>query len=241
MELVVLGNSSRYLVPLGAGASYLLREEETRLLLDAGNGTARRLADEPEGARLSAALVSHFHRENLADLLPVAFALPPGAPLLVPQGALAKLMDVLRAQGHGQRAPHVEGVTARSHLNVGPLSIRFAKGSHGCPGVATRIDAPSGSLVYLADTGMRAWLAEFARGADLVVAHTLLLDADAGPSRETNLSAGDAGRLARTAGATRLALSHVPFYGSAAESLAEASAAFGGEVVLLKEGMRLAI
>ncbi|HEX2021414.1 MAG TPA: MBL fold metallo-hydrolase, partial [Candidatus Thermoplasmatota archaeon] len=85
------------------------------------------------------------------------------------------------------------------------------------------------------------WLAPFARGADLLVAHTLLLDRDAGKARATNLSAGDAGRIARAAGARRLAISHVPFYANADESLAEARAAFGGDVTLLREGERVTV
>jgi ribonuclease BN (tRNA processing enzyme) len=242
VELTVLGNSSRYLLPLGSGTSYLLREGATRLLLDCGNGTHLRLAQELGDARLSGVLVSHFHLDNVADLLPVAFSLAPGTPLVVPQGALARLMDLLRAHSMDRSwiaNARVEGVTARSRLQVGPLRLSFAKASHGCPGVATRVDAPSGSLVYLGDTGMRPWLADFARGADLLLAHTLVLDRDDAKVRETNLTAGDAGRLAKEAGVGTLALSHVPFYANAEESHAEAKTAFGGEVLVLREGQRL--
>src|SRR5438067_2292046 len=80
MELTVLGASSRYLVLLGAGTSYLVRDDETRLLMDCGNGTHLRLAHELGGVALSGVLVSHFHLDNVADLLPVAFALAPGTP-----------------------------------------------------------------------------------------------------------------------------------------------------------------
>lgn len=242
MELTVLGNSSRYLTPLGAGTSYLLREGDARIMLDCGNGTHLRLAHELGAAKLSALLVSHFHLDNVADLLPVAFSLAPGTPLVVPQGALARLMDLLRAHSMDRSwigNARVEGVTARSRLQVGPVRLTFAKSSHGCPGVATRLEGPEGTLVYLGDTGMRPWLGDFARGADVLVAHTLLLDRDGPPARDTNLTAGDAGRLAREAGVATLALSHIPFYGNAEESHAEAKAAFGGEVVVLREGQIL--
>lgn len=240
----MLGNSARYLAPLGAGTSYLLREGDTRVLLDCGNGTHLRLAEELGDARLSAVVASHFHLDNVADLLPVVFALPRQTPVFVPQGALARLMDLLRAHSMDRswiQNARVEGVTARSRFQVGPVRVRFAKASHGCPGVVSRLETPTESLVYLGDTGMRPWLPEFARDADLVIAHTLLLDKDAGSVRETNLSAGDAGRLAREAGARRLALSHIPFYGSAEASRAEAEEAFGGEVVVLHEGQRLRV
>lgn len=240
----MLGASSRYLAPLGAGTSYLLRHGDARLLLDCGNGTHLRLAHELGDATLSGVLVSHFHLDNVADLFPVAFALPRGATLFVPRGSMPRLGDVLR--GYSMDRSWIENVrlvpVARgsSHELAG-LRFTFSKAGHGCPGVATRIGSDEESLVYLGDTGARPWLADFARDADLVVAHTLLLDKDGGTARETNMSAGDAGRLARAAGAKRLALSHVPFYRNADESVAEAKESFGGEVVLLKEGQRLAV
>ena len=43
------------------------------------------------------------------------------------------------------------------------------------------------------------------------------------------------------AGVRTLALSHVPFYGDAEASVAEAKAAFGGDVILLREGQRLPV
>lgn len=245
MELTVVGNSSRYLLPLGAGTSYLLEEADTRLLLDCGNGTAMRLANELGARKLSGVLVSHFHVDNAADLFPVVFALPQRAPLIVPQGALARLMDLLRAYSMDRSwisNARVEGVTARSRVALGPLEITFAKTAHGCPGVAARIEGPDATLVYLGDTGHRSWLAGFAEGADLLVAHTMLLDRDLrGAAAETNLTAGGAGRIAKEARVKRLALSHIPFYANADESAAEAKESFGGEVLVLREGQRLRI
>lgn len=246
MELTVLGNSSRYLAPLGAGTSYLLGTERTRLVLDCGNGTHMQLARELGDEKPTGLLVSHFHLDNVADLLPVVFALPPGAPLIVPRGALPRLGDLLRAHSMDRswiEHTRVLGVGRGDTLLVGDLRLDFAKAGHGCPGVATRIVDESGaSLVYLGDTGERPWLPDFARDADLVLAHTLLLDRDAAAEMgRTNLTAGAAGRLAREAGARKLALSHVPFYGNAEASLAEAKQEFGGEVLLLREGQRLRV
>lgn len=235
----MLGASSRYLAPLGAGTSYLLRESDARLLLDCGNGTHIRLAHVLEGKPLDGVVVSHFHLDNVADLLPVAFSLQPGTPLVIPQGAHARLQDILRAYSMDKswiQHARIEAVTRASALQVGPFSLSFCNVGHGCPAFGVRIQTPGASLVYLADTGPRRWFAEFARGADLLLCHTMLMDRDAGDARRTNLSAGDAGRLAREAGVAKLALSHIPFYANAEESHAEAKAAFGGEVTVLREG-----
>jgi ribonuclease BN (tRNA processing enzyme) len=244
VDLHVLGNSSRYLAPLGAGTSYLLTEGDARLLLDCGNGTHLRLAQVLEGRPLAGVVVSHFHLDNVADLLPVAFSLSPGTPLVIPQGAEARLADILRAYSMDRtwiQNARLEGVGRKSALEIGPFKLSFCNVGHGCPAVGVRVETTGGALVYLADTGPRPWFADFARGASALLCHTMLMDRDEGEGRKTNLSAGDAGRLARKAGVGKLLLSHVPFYGNAEESHAEAKAASGAEVTVLREGQTVAV
>lgn len=246
MHLTVVGASSRYLAPLGAGSSYLVTHGDARVLLDCGNGTSIRLGHELGDRALSAVVVSHFHLDTVADLFPVAQALPLSTPIFVPEGAKPKLQQLMRAYGIDRPTRErtlIEGVSRVSMKDVGPLRLTFERSAHGCPGVAVRLSArESGeSLVYLSDTGPRPWLVDFARGADLLVAHTLHLDRDGGRATRHNLTAGAAGRLAREAGVARLALSHIPFYANAEESHAEAKAEFGGETLVLREGQRLGV
>lgn len=244
MDLTVIGASSRYLAPLGAGSSYLVRDGAARILLDCGNGASIRLAHELAGEPLSAVVVSHFHLDTVADLFPVALALAPGTPILVPDAARPKLKELMRTYGIDRPTRErtlIEGVSRISRKDVGPIRLTFERSAHGCPGVAVRLASASGTLVYLSDTGPRPWLAAFARGADLLVAHTLLLDRHQGRRTRHNLTAGAAGRLAREAGVAQLALSHIPFYQDSAESLAEAKGEFGGETLVLREGQRLPI
>ena len=246
MELTVIGASSRYLAPLGAGSSYLVTEGETRVLVDCGNGTSIRLGHELGDRPLSAVVVSHFHLDTVADLFPVAQALPLSTPIFVPDGAKPKLQQLMRAYGIDRPTRErtlIEGVSRISVKDIGSLRLTFERSAHGCPGVATRFTSRvSGqSLVYLSDTGPRPWLAEFARGADVLIAHTLHLDRQVGRATRHNLTAGAAGRLAREAGVSRLALSHIPFYANAEESHAEAKSEFGGETLVLREGQRLPI
>lgn len=244
MELTVIGASSRYLAPLGAGCSYLVTHGDTRLLLDCGNGTSIRLGHELAGAPLSAVVVSHFHLDTVADLFPVVGALTPGTPVFVPEGARPKIQQLMKTYGIDRATREratIEGVSRVHVKDVGSLRLTFERAAHGCPGVAVRVASPEGSLVYLSDTGPRPWLAEFARDADLMVAHTLLLDSQQGAITRHNMTAGAAGRLAREAHVARLALSHIPFYAAAEASHAEAKTEFGGETLVLKEGQRLPV
>ncbi len=239
MDFTVVVNSARYLAPLGTGASHLVRHDGARVLLDAANGTALRLARHLDGGGLDAIVVSHFHLDTVADLLPVLLALDRPTPVIVPERARARLSEILAGLSRRRAPPNarLEGVGNGSVASVGTLSLSFAKTYHGCPGVGVRVDAGGRSLTYLPDTGHRPWLPALARATDLLVVPTLLLDAEAGGERgQRNLSAGAAGRLAEAAGARRLGLVHVPFYADAEDSLAEARAFFSGNVTLLREG-----
>ncbi|HVL49716.1 MAG TPA: MBL fold metallo-hydrolase [Candidatus Thermoplasmatota archaeon] len=236
MRVTVLGNSGRLLLPLGAGASYLLEAAGRRVLLDATNGTHFRLA----GSRLDAVVMTHLHLDAFADMLPVLASLDRPTPFFVPAGAERHIRDIFDRRAMDPKAialAEMRPASAGSEAWVGDLRLRFAKARHGCIAVALRADADGAALAYLADTGARPGLVDLARGADLVVAHTLLLDREAGKEvATTNMTAGQAGRLAREAGARRLALAHVPFYLRREDSLLEAKGHFGGEAFVLEDG-----
>lgn len=168
MDLTVIGASSRYLAPLGAGSSYLVTDGATRILLDCGNGTSIRLAHELEASErseradastaatsgegreersgpqvpLGAVVVSHFHLDTVADLFPVARSLPLSTPIFVPDGARPKLQQLMRVYGIDRPTRErtlIEGVTRISVKDVGSLRLTFERSAHGCPGVAVRV------------------------------------------------------------------------------------------------------
>jgi ribonuclease BN (tRNA processing enzyme) len=97
-------------------------------------------------------------------------------------------------------------------LRIGDLRLSFAPTKHYTTCYAVRIDAPSGTIAYSADTAPIERLARFARGADLFVCEAALADAandDAG--ERGHMDAAEAGREAANAAVGRLLLAHVPF------------------------------
>lgn len=240
MRVTVLGNSSRYLVPLGTGASYLVEHRDTRLLLDPGNGTALKLAA-MDGSRPHAVVVSHFHQDYVADLFQTFAALPAGTNVFLAERARGRLNELIFSRGpRGSHDVTLRGVDNGSEALLGDLALRFVRAGHGCPGVAVRIAAreePDLAICYLPDTGSRPWFREIAHGARLLLAHALLLDrALASPLAESNLTAGQVARLAQEARASAVALSLVPLYGSAPDALAEVRAHYSGSARVLREG-----
>lgn len=236
LRISVLTNSSRYALPLGAGLCYLVEGGDARVLLDCAHGADGALLARLGGEDLDAIVLRHYHPETVADVLPVAREFRPRL-LFVPQEA----RDLFVARGELARAT-VVGVSAGTRAAVQRLRFAFGPADHGCPAVSVRLETAAGAVAYVGDTGPVGGLAEFVSGAALLIAHTLLLDAArGGGAASANLTAGEAGRLARQAGARRLALAHVPFYDAVGASVREATRAFGGEVVAVREGDELAV
>lgn len=205
MELTVLGNAGRYLARHAGGSGYLVEAEGMTVLLDAGAGVAGAL--ESLGVEeLDAVVLSHFHWDHVSDIVPVRRAMREGAPLVVPQGERRRL-DAL-AEGFAFEGSFETGgpiVEARGEVRAGPLTMRFAPTKHSAPAFATRI----GGLVYASDSADCGPLRELARGAEMLVMHTLLpvVDPESEHAR-IHATAASAGALAAEVGARRLLLSH---------------------------------
>ena len=93
---------------------------------------------------------------------------------------------------------------------VGDLRIRFVQTDHPVETLAVRIDHPTGSVAYSADTGSAldgARLDPDGTGVDLLV-----VEASMDPDQEDvvqHLSAAQAARLAIAAGARKVLVTHV--------------------------------
>ncbi|HLE98163.1 MAG TPA: MBL fold metallo-hydrolase [Candidatus Thermoplasmatota archaeon] len=244
MRLTVLVNSQRLVSRLGTGTSYLVAGGGANIVLDAANGAERALRIALGGRGPDAVVVSHFHADMLHDLVPVALALPEGGRLFLPTGSrkrFEQLLDAIDAPVERFGHLRVEDRGPGAEDAVGGLRLRWGPANHGCLGTSLRVDGDGASLAVVGDTGEVPALADFARGASLLVAHAPLLDGEDAAAARTNLTAGAAGRLARAAGVRRLALAHPPFHARVDETVDEATREFGGPVVVLAEGETYAV
>lgn len=209
MELTVLGNTGRYLAPLGGGSAYLLERGETRVLLDAGGGARDALA-QIGVERLDAVVLSHFHFDHVLDLATLSGAMDARTTLVIPPGE-RKRLDALAVAYAFEGSFEHDGplVEATGAVDVGGVRLSFARTQHSAPAFATRAEADGRALVYASDTAPCAALRELARGADLLLMHTLIPAVDPGSLHARIHATGQtAGALAEEAGARRLLLSH---------------------------------
>ena len=108
----------------------------------------------------------------------------------------------------------------------------------GVPAAVIRVESEVGAIVYSGDTGPGGDLVALAAGADVLVCEATFQD-DTHDGYPYHLSASQAGAIATAAGVRRLVLTHLRSTLDPARSLAEASATFGGEVLVAEPGMTI--
>lgn len=213
MKLTILGCMGAYPSKGRGTTSYLLESDGFHLLIDAGSQTLSQLEKVMSPLDLDAVIISHYHHDHIADLGVLQY-----------MWQLSNKRDknrVLPIYGHGNDTFHFNDLTMpqvsqghnyleANHLNLGPFSVTFKKTIHPVECYAMRIvEKRSGKVfVFTADSGYMESLNEFVKDADLFLADTYLFDGH--ENHHAHFTAGEAGKIAKAAGAKRLILSHLP-------------------------------
>ena len=216
MELTVLGKYGPFPAANGSCSGYLLRQGNTKVLLDCGNGVLSRLQQYCGVTELDAIVLSHLHSDHMADMLVLRYALQ----ILKKRGQFDGLMkvylpktpkyefDVLSAAQVFDVTVLEDGVTAK----FGDLHLKFFAMSHPVESYAVRAEYAGRVLCYSGDANSNERILDAAKDADLFLCDAGLLQADDSPSAP-HLTAAKAARCAAQAGAKKLILTHIwPFY-----------------------------
>lgn len=239
MELTVLGCSGSFNGPHGESCSgYLLRDGDTAIWVDCGNGTFGQLQQHVAPEDLTAVVLSHGHPDHCVDIYGLHVLMRYGLeignlPVYAP-GGLEKSLAALVSDWGDTFAWHPVGDGDRT--NVGGIDLLFSRTDHPPPTYALEASSASGRrLVYTADTGPEWSVGAFAPGADVVLSEASYLHEHRHSA--IHLSAQQAGAQAREARAKRLILTHVwPFVDKDAAVL-EGSEAYGDAVTLAAQGL----
>jgi ribonuclease BN (tRNA processing enzyme) len=261
VEVVVIGAGPAYTDRVGsAGSSYLVREGETALLLDFGQGAFPNLAAVIEPSTLSAVVITHLHPDHFVDLVPLRHYLryefdpPRRVAVLGPAGLTARLDGLDGHEGFAAASLDIAAL-AEGTRRIGSLELLARLDTHTDESYAFRV-APAGrglppdeaaqdgaarpGLVYSGDCGRADDLVPLIHPGD-----TLLCEASFGagivPPGASHLTAADAAGAAVKGRAARLLLTHLQMGFSPAEALEAARAVFPGPVDLVAEGDRFEI
>ncbi len=231
LNVTVLGSSGTYAGPDGACTGFLVRSPGATVMMDAGPGTLANLQRHIALEHLDAVVLSHCHPDHWLELPVLRNALKyvlgcAGLDVYLTQETLDMAEHVI---GHGfgtTLRPHV--ITDTSTFELADQRWNCSQTDHPVETLGLRVEVNGRSLGYTADTGPEWSLAELGR-IDLGISEATFLH-DSPECNPVHLSAHQAGELARTAGVGRLVISHLLPRGSVAESVAEASAAYGAPV-----------
>ncbi|MEW6226399.1 MAG: MBL fold metallo-hydrolase [Chloroflexota bacterium] len=245
MRLTVLGAGPAYTDREGAsGASYLVAEGDTHLLLDLGHGSFTRIFPHVFPPDLDAVVVSHLHPDHFIDLVPLRHFLryefePPRRVRVLGPGDLARRLDALHDEpGFTAAALDVERL-GEDPRRVGALRLEARLVAHTEESYAVRVAPEAGpGLVYSGDCGRAGDIAPLVRPGD-----TLLAEVSFGPgpvpAGVLHLDGPAVGRLAAATGAGHVLLTHLQMGFEAGETLAAVRDRYDGPVEFVWPGTRL--
>jgi ribonuclease BN (tRNA processing enzyme) len=251
VRLTVLGCSGSVPGPAAPASGYLIEAADARLVVDLGNGTLAALRTYHDPFDLTALLFSHLHPDHCADFSALAVhrryhPSPPYDPAerRLPVHGPSDLATRFAAAYAPSAAEVAEtdlsdvfafSVYPAAAADIAGFTVTAAAVAHPCEAYGLRIERDGRSLCYTGDTGPCANVLRLADGVDTLLAEASWTDSPDRPA-DLHLSGTQAGELAARAGVGRLVLTHVQPWTDSAAVLAEARAAFGGDVVLAEPG-----
>jgi ribonuclease BN (tRNA processing enzyme) len=249
VRLTILGSNGTYPTPGRPASGYLVEHDGTRLWIDAGHGTFAALQDVIDLSLIDAVLLSHIHPDHCVDIFGFYHALRYGEqprygiPTFVPEKLAEHLIGFL---GGDANHPITEVLDFRTmdrgdRAEVGGVGLEFGITDHPVPTLAARLETGGRSLVYSSDTGVGGDAGALATGASVFLCEATYQGSSEVKPWPHHLTAGEAGSIARIAGAGRLVLTHLWPTFDPDRSIAEAEATFGRAVGLAVPGAAITI
>lgn len=210
MKLTILGMNGPFPAPGGATSGYLVTSQHAAIALDLGSGCLANLTARMAPESLNALLLSHWHYDHCADVLPLIFRLEACArqPLHVYAPVDENSLVRQAVQQCGKIILHDVEPHAEFCIPDSKLRISTAPARHPVPALMYRITDGEKTLCCTGDTNTVEGLTDFARDADLLLADGLFPTA-AWAEGKPHLSAAHCAQLAQDAGARQLVITHL--------------------------------
>jgi ribonuclease BN (tRNA processing enzyme) len=258
LKLTVLGKSPSWQDAGGACSGYLVETDETKIVVDCGNGVFGKLREYADYTEIDAVVISHLHADHFLDLVPYSYALiyapkqqpvpvhiwegteEPACPrLIAPPGAQETFRQIVGAWGNDdliESAFRIEEYAAGDRVEVGDIWATFHPVPHFVQTFAVRIgSAGGGEIAYSADTRPGSEIVDAARDADLLVIEGTLPRPERTGHRG-HLTPEEAGEHAREAGVKRVVITHISDDLGTDWALEQGERGFGAPVEIASEG-----
>ena len=221
LSLTILGSGTCVPSLERSACALLIEVDNSKLLLDIGSGTIRRLLEnKTDIARISHILISHFHPDHTGELASFLFsskyasidARQTPLTLIGGKGLSAFFQSLEATYRHWITLPSglftiMEMDTfAKDSLKYRDFSVTSMPVKHNDESIAYRIESRKGkTIVYSGDTDVCNTLKEIAENADLLVCECSFPDHMKVPG---HLTPSLAGEIATNANVGQLVLTH---------------------------------
>jgi ribonuclease BN (tRNA processing enzyme) len=254
IRATVLGSCGTYPLAGRACSGYLLEAEaggrSAKVLVDVGSGTLANLLRHVSLPEVDAVWLSHLHVDHVSDLPVINYALrfgdfpPLRLPVYGPAGWAEHLRRFLSLQSSDkaemgkdaiEQVFEVHELSDGRCVDLGPLQLTARATSHSVETYGVRAVADGEVIAYSADSGPCEALGALAAGAGLFICEAAWREwpENAEPIHMTPQLAGE---WAARSGAGRLLLTHLRAPTVPEVARERASAAYGDEVNLAREG-----
>lgn len=242
MKLKVLGTQSPVCKEGHNCPGFFIQDGNNRILLDCGSGT-HSLLTYPNDLQNLSVIISHLHRDHYNDV----FNLQYGSLVFHNQKRIERPIDIYMPKTPIDRVNDIKGepdayanyhlIDQNTKLKIGNMKITFCRTDHPLETYAIKIQNGDRNIVYTSDTSYSAKdrIADFAKGADLLICESSLLKEHGFPEINSHLTAAQAAQIAREANVKGLALTHFWPEEDVRKYVNEAKEVFKN-VVALKEG-----
>lgn len=240
MRLTVLGSAGTYPVRGRPASGYLIEHEGTRVWCDAGPGTMTELP--VAVSEIDAVFVSHRHPDHCLDVIiashVLAYGPSPrfGVPLYGPASALEAIVEFVDG-GRIDEVFQLNPLDESDRVTIGSLTLSVAVADHSVDTLASRWETEHRSLCYSGDTGPEGDWMRLAKDVDLFLCEASYQGEPGIHEYPHHLTASEAGAIARSAGAKKLMLTHIPPHLDPARSVTEAEKTFDRPVSLAVPGV----
>jgi ribonuclease BN (tRNA processing enzyme) len=228
-----------------------LESGRATLMLDCGTGALGALREISDYAALDGVVITHMHADHFFDLVPLRYGLTYGPslratplPVWLPPGGEAVLRSVCSGFGRDRTtdflaAFEIRTYDARTHVELGDVTLSFARVRHYIDAFAVRARTESATFAYSGDSAPCDALTDLAHGCDL-----FLCEASLGTSGESeprgHCSAREAGEMAK-ADVRALALTHYPAECSIDALRDGAAGRYAGPITVVDDGTQFSI
>lgn len=209
MKLTILGMNGPFPAPGSATSGYLVTSGDAAIALDLGSGCLAQLTSRIAPESLTALMLSHWHYDHCADVLPLIFRLE--ACTQQPLHVYAPMDESSLVRQAVQKCAKIilHDVAPGDTVTLGALTVTAFPARHPVPALMYRIaDGNGKTLCYTGDTNTVDGLTDFAHNADLLLADGLFPTA-AWAEGKPHLSAAHCAQLAQDAKAKQLVITHL--------------------------------